>query len=85
MTEDIEMREAQLVFVELETQWNDERERDSELMRKVEAAENRLMALFTDNWAPRPVMALAWSHYRRILLRSCGRKDKPDSARRARP
>jgi len=70
---DIEMREAQIVFLELESRWNDERQRSPKLMREVEQAEGRLMRLFMDGWAEHPVMASAWSHYRRMLLRSCGR------------
>jgi hypothetical protein len=70
---DIEMREAQIVFVELEARWSDERQRNPKLMHSVEEAEGRLIKLFMDGWAERPMMALAYSHYRRILLRACGR------------
>jgi hypothetical protein len=35
---EIEMREAQLVFVELESQWDDERNRNFALMRELETA-----------------------------------------------
>ena len=56
MTEDIEMREAQLVFVELEKQWNDEENRSFGLMRELEAAENRVMAAFMDEWRDRAAL-----------------------------
>jgi hypothetical protein len=71
---DIEMREAQLVFVELERQWSDERQKSPKLKREVDKAEDRLMKPFMNDRAERPVMASAWSHHRRILLQSCGRK-----------
>ncbi len=85
MSDEIEMREAQLVFVELETRWNDERQRTPALMHELEKAEKRLIELFMDGWAPRPVMASAWSHYRRILLHSCGGKKKTDNRRSSVP
>jgi hypothetical protein len=74
VTEDIEMREAQLVFVQIESRWSDERQKSPKLRREFEKAEDRLMKLFMNDWAERPVMAPALSHYRRILLLSCGRK-----------
>ena len=79
MTDDIEMREAQLVYVELETRWNDERERNPKLMRELGRAEDRLIKLFMNGWAPRPVMPRAWSDYR--LMRSCGRRNRADNRR----
>jgi hypothetical protein len=72
MTEDIEMREAQLVFAELERQWDVEENRTYALMRELEAAENRLIAAFTDKWRDRggdiKVMRVAYSHFRKRLL-----------------
>jgi hypothetical protein len=74
VSEDIELREAQLVFVQLEARWSDERQKSPKLRREVEKAGDRLMKLFMNDWAERPMMASAWSHYRRILLLSSGRK-----------
>jgi len=85
MTDDIEMREAQLVYVELETRWNDEQQRNPKLMRELDQAEDRLIKLFMNDWAPRPVMTRAWSDYRRILLRSCGRRNRADNRHRGVP
>ncbi len=39
MSEDIELREAQLVFVQLQAWWSDERQRNPKLMREIEQAE----------------------------------------------
>jgi hypothetical protein len=50
---EIEMREAQLVFVELESQWDAEENRTYALMRELEAAEYRLVATFMDEWRDR--------------------------------
>jgi hypothetical protein len=80
---EIEMREAQLVFVELENQWDDEGNRNFALMRELETAENRLVATFMDEWRDRggnlKMMRLAYSHFRRRLLRAAGnrKKDRP--------
>jgi len=79
---DIDLREAQLVFAELETRWNDERQRTPRLMREVEEAEGKLIKLFMDGWAEHPKMALAYAHYRALLLKTCGRRGNPDNARR---
>ena len=71
--EDIEIREAQLVFVGLQRRWDVEGNRNPRLMHELEDAEGRLIALFTDEWrdrgGDRRMMALAYSHYRRRLLR----------------
>jgi nuclear transport factor 2 (NTF2) superfamily protein len=83
MTEDIEMREAQLVFAELERQWDVEENRTYALMRELEAAENRLIATFMDEWRDRggdlKMMRLAYSHFRKRLLWAAGKrkKDRP--------
>jgi hypothetical protein len=79
---EIEMREAQLVFVELESQWDDEENRSFALMRELETAENRLVATFMDEWRDRggdhKMMRLAYSHFRKRLLRAGTRKkDRP--------
>ncbi len=50
---EIEMREAQLVFVELESQWDDEGNRTFALMRELETAENRLVTTFMGEWRDR--------------------------------
>ena len=80
MTDDIEMREAQLVFVELEKQWDAEENRSFALMRELEAAENRLIAAFMDEWRDRSgdlkMMRLAYSHFRKRLLRAAGKRKK---------
>jgi len=72
MIEDIEMRESQLVFVELQCRWDAEENRTYVLMRQLEDAENRLIALFMGGWrergGDRRMMALAYAHYRRTLL-----------------
>jgi nuclear transport factor 2 (NTF2) superfamily protein len=81
--DDIEMREAQLVFVELEKQWEDEENRTFALMRELETAENRLIAAFTNEWQDRggdlKMMRLAYSHFRKRLLWAAGKrkKDRP--------
>ena len=83
MVEDIEMREAQVVFVELEKQWEDEAHRSFALMRELETAENRLVATFMDEWRDRggdiKMMRLAYSHFRKRLLWAAGKrkKDRP--------
>ena len=75
---EIEMREAQLVFIELESQWNDEVNRTFTLMRELETAENRLVATFMNEWRDRggdlKMMRLAYSHFRKRLLRAGTRK-----------
>ena len=83
MTDDIEIREAQLVFVELEKQWDAEENRSFALMRELEAAENRLIAAFMDEWRDRSgdlkMMRFAYSHFRKRLLWAAGKrkKDRP--------
>lgn len=83
MTDDIEMREAQLVFVELEKQWDAEENRTFALMRELDAAENRLIAAFMNEWRDRggdiKVMRVAYSHFRKRLLCAVGKrkKDRP--------
>jgi nuclear transport factor 2 (NTF2) superfamily protein len=83
VVEEIEMREAQVVFVELEKQWEDEANRSFALMRELEAAENRLVSVFTDEWRDRggdlKMMRLAYSHFRKRLLWAAGKrkKDRP--------
>ncbi|MGA7293903.1 MAG: hypothetical protein WBW53_01275 [Terriglobales bacterium] len=80
---EIEMREAQLVFVELENQWDDERNRKFALMRELETAENRLVETFMDEWQDRggdlKMMRFAYSHFRKRLLWAAGKrkKDRP--------
>jgi len=82
---EIEMREAQLVFVELESQWDDEGNRNFALMRELETAENRLLASFMDEWreggGDLRMMRLAYSHFRKRLLWAAGKrkKDRPAS------
>jgi len=84
VTDDIEMREAQLVFVELERQWDAKENRTYSLMREAEAAETRLISAFMDEWRDRggdlKMMRLAYSHFRKRLLRAAGRrkKSRPD-------
>jgi hypothetical protein len=80
---EIEMWEAQLVFVELESQWNDEENRTFTLMRELETAENRLVATFMHEWRDRSgdlkMMRFAYSHFRKRLLRTADKrkKDRP--------
>ena len=80
MTDDIEMCEAQLVFVELEKQWDDEENRTFALVRELETAENRLIAAFTNEWQDRggdlKMMRLAYSHFRKRLLWAAGKRKK---------
>ncbi|MGC2247343.1 MAG: hypothetical protein WA609_12130 [Terriglobales bacterium] len=77
---DIEMREAELVLVELENQWDDVANRTFALMRELETAENRLVATFMDEWRDRGgdlrMMRLAYSHFRKRLLLAAGKKKK---------
>jgi hypothetical protein len=69
---DIEIREAQLVLVNLECLWTDEKNRSPWLMRALEEAENRLMATFIDEWRARGgkplMMAKAYAAYRKTWL-----------------
>jgi hypothetical protein len=51
--DDIEMREAQLVLATLERQWDDDRNRSFALMEQLNAAEKRLLALFSGEWEAR--------------------------------
>ena len=80
MADDIEMREAQLVFVELEKQWDQEENRSFALMRELEAAENRLIAAFMEEWRDRSgdlkMMRSAYSHFRKRLLWAAGKRKK---------
>ncbi len=72
---DIEISEAQFVFVNLECRWMDARNRNPRLMRALEEAEDRLIAAFTDEWRERRgqplMMAKAYAAYRRVLLYHC--------------
>jgi hypothetical protein len=78
------MREAQLVFAELERQWDDVGNRNFALMRELETAENRLIAAFTNEWQDRggdlKMMRLAYSHFRKRLLWAAGKRKKHRSA-----
>lgn len=69
---DIEVREAQFAFVNLESLWVDVRNRNPRLMRALEEAENRLIAAFMDEWHERGgqplMMAKAYAAYRKALL-----------------
>lgn len=73
---ELEMREAQLVLMSLEQRWSDEKNRSFELMNELNAAERRLLALFSDEWEARGgkkrLINLAYSHYRRQLMRQSG-------------
>jgi len=81
--DDVEMREAQLIFVELEKQWDDDGNRNFALMQELDTAENRLVATFMDEWRDRggdlKMMRLAYSHFRKRLLWAAGKrkKDRP--------
>ena len=70
--DDIEMREAQLVLVSLQQRWDDERNRSFALMDELNAAEKRLLALFSTEWEKRGgnrrTINLAYSHYRQRLM-----------------
>jgi hypothetical protein len=70
--DDVDIREAQLVFVNLQSRWDVVANRDPKLMRELEDAENRLIALFMDEWADRGgdrrTIAVAYASYRRALL-----------------
>jgi hypothetical protein len=69
---DIEIREAQFVFVNLECLWIEERNRNPWLMRALEEAENRLRTMFIDEWRERGgkplMMGKAYAAYRKALL-----------------
>jgi len=80
VTDDIEMREAQLVLWSLKKQWDAEENRSFALMRELEAAENRLIAAFMDEWRDRSgdlkMMRFAYSHFRKRLLRAAGNEKR---------
>jgi|SRR5271156_4128275 len=65
---ELDLREAQINFVNLAAKWELEQNRGPALMWEVNEAELRLIALFMDGWGPRCLMAKAWSAYRRHLL-----------------
>ena len=71
--DDIEMREAQLVLVSLQQRWDDERNRSFALIGELDAAERRLLALFSTEWAKRGgdrrTINRAYSEYRKMLTR----------------
>ncbi len=71
--DDIEMREAQLVLVFLQQRWDGGQNRSFALMDELNAAEKRLLALFSMEWAKRGgerrTINLAYSHYRKRLMR----------------
>jgi hypothetical protein len=46
--DDLVVREVQLLLVSLQQSWNDERNRNFDLMKELDAAEQRLLALFSD-------------------------------------
>jgi len=77
---EIEMREAQLVLVELQKQWDDEENRNFDLMRELETAEKPLIATFMDEWRDRggdlKMMRLAYSHFRKRLLWAAGKRKR---------
>ncbi len=71
--DDIEMREAQLVLVSLQQRWDDERNRSFALIGELDAAERRLLALFSTEWqkrgGDRRTINRAYSEYRKRLMR----------------
>jgi hypothetical protein len=73
MMDDIEMREAQLVLVSLQQRWDGGQNRSFALMDELNAAEKRLLSLFSMEWAKRGgerrTINLAYSHYRKRLMR----------------
>lgn len=70
--DDIEMREAQLAFVTLERQWDDDRNRSFALMHELDEAEKRLIAQFSGEWeargGERRMINLAYSEFRKRLM-----------------
>jgi len=81
--DDVEMREAQLVFVTLERQWDDDRNRSFALMNELDEAEKRLIAQFSSEWeergGERRMVSFAYSEFRKRLLWAAGKpkKDRP--------
>ena len=71
--DDIEMREAQLVLVSLQQRWDGEHNRTFALMDELNAAERRLLALFSTEWEKRGgrrrTINRAYSEYRKRLMR----------------
>jgi hypothetical protein len=71
MMKEVGIREAQMVFVNLQSRWEVPANRDLMLMREREHAENRLIALFMNEWGERGgnrrMMAVAYASYRRAL------------------
>lgn len=65
---EVELAEAQLVFINLVAKWEITGQRESALMRELGAAEERLISLFCNGWGPRRLMTQAWSAYRHHLL-----------------
>jgi nuclear transport factor 2 (NTF2) superfamily protein len=77
--DDIEMREAQLVFVGLQSRWD--ADKNPRLMRELDVAERRLIVLFSTEWekrgGDRRTINLAYSHYRKRLMRQFGLREAP--------
>jgi hypothetical protein len=73
MMDDIEMREAQLVLVSLQQRWDGKYNRSFALMDELNAAEKRLLALFSAEWekrgGDRRTINRAYSEYRKRLMR----------------
>ena len=71
--DDIEMREAQLVLVSLQQRWDGKYNRSFALMDELNAAEKRLLALFSAEWekrgGDRRTINRAYSQYRKRLMR----------------
>jgi hypothetical protein len=71
--DDIEMREAQLVLVSLQQRWDGEHNRSFALMDELNAAERRLLGLFSTEWqkrgGDRRTINRAYSEYRKLLTR----------------
>jgi hypothetical protein len=65
---ELDLREAQIEFANCAARWENEANREPSLLERFNEAELRLIALFMDGWGPRPLMAKAWSAYRRHLL-----------------
>jgi hypothetical protein len=65
---DLDLRQAQIEFVNCAARREDKANREPSLMERFNEAELRLIALFMDGWGPRPLMTKAWSAYRRHLL-----------------
>ena len=70
--DDLALCEAQLLLVSLQQSWNNKSNRSFDLMNELDAAERRLLALFSAEWeargGQRQMINFAYSEYRKQLM-----------------